>query len=145
MRTMQRTTVMFAGAVLFGFFLGVGEYQVIADPVACGQWQCCDYYSWTSGNLQGINAVSAEIAGTIPGAPGANTHTTNALTNIYTPAAAGILPLVNSGTYDRYYWTTNTAQCKKNKDGTWPLPQTVLPGGTATPDINVVRNECSHP
>src|SRR5439155_3499217 len=98
----------------------------------CAQWNCVDAYSWKVSGSSGTTCFSAELAGTVPPLTGSS-HTTNAIVQIYTPASAGTTPLIASGTYDRYLWTMNTAQCAKI-GGVWPLPQTVTPGGTYSLD-----------
>jgi hypothetical protein len=142
MRTTEKRILVLVGALLCGFFFKLGEQRALA-VINCVPIECVDPYAWwISGSPGGTRCFSAQVVGaTVPFAQGDNT--TQYFFNLYYPSGNGVQPRKADGNYDRYIWTSNTASCR-NRDGTFPSPQQLVPTGTPTFDVTMARFTCTY-
>ena len=137
MRRKPTLFVLLLGAFLCGFCFRIGEETARAVPVNCNQWPCVDSYAWITNDK---TVFSAEKSGTVT--PDADSHTTQALLNFYSPATLGKLPQNPTGNnIQRFTWGEWYPQCTNNNKN--PLPETCDPGGTASVDARPAQYRCS--
>lgn len=147
MKTNETMALALIGAAACSFFFGLGQHEVLAAPIANCVQSCCEpvYGWWSGGTVQNPQqCATAQVTGKkFPFGAGDNTN--QAIINLWVGAPTpGGCKLVPSGMYDQWAWPQNTASCQ-NKDGTWPNPQSVTPGGNPgqKPSIaNSNRNVC---
>lgn len=145
MRKMLSTLVLLFAVVACSFSFGLGQRRIDATPVKnCPIVECLDVHSWWTNSIGGTNCFSAQDP--TSGTPGtqAEVKTTHAIPSIYYGSpAAGTLPRVAAGKFDRWIWDTSTATCDKI-GGAYPSPQPVEPSGSVYLDsAGLSRMQCS--
>jgi hypothetical protein len=140
MKTFETRIALFLGTILFGLGLSIGERQALADPIKnCPTQKCKTVSCWLAVSTSPPTILWAQVAG------GADA-TTYRILGLYSPASTETTPSVQSGTFDRYTYTTYTPTCDKLPgDPNYPVPQEVTPGGTKALDqAGVTRWVCTY-